>query len=215
MSIYLYDDALVVKLNNWTKSTNVHVYSPDDTRRLFEVIADESNDSPIELPIICLRRKHELNFTRPNKRPMSFDGMTLNANNDRASQLNAIPVDVNYQLDIYTRYFKEADEFVRNIVFNIINYPKLTITIPYNDFNIEHNAFLRMSGEVTDNSSIPERLVVGQFTRFTFNLFLDDAYIWNTPIRDVYTMSATTDIQEEPVRPLVESPRGASELRAP
>lgn len=190
MSIYLYDDALVEKLNNWTKSTDIHVYSPDDTRRLFEVIADGSNDGPIKLPIICLRRKSGLNFTNINKKPMTYQGLTIAKNTEKAASLNAIPVDINYQLDIYTRYFREADEYVRNLTFNIINYPKLTINIPYNDFKIEHNGIIRMSSEVEDNSDVPERLISGQFTRFTFNLSIDDAYIWNIPVRDVYRITS-------------------------
>jgi hypothetical protein len=91
-------------------------------------------------------------------------------------------------LDIYTRYFKEADEFLRNLTFNIINYPKLTINIPYNDVNIEHNGFIRMSGDIEDNSNIPERLISGQFTRFTFNINIDDAYLWNAKIKDNLTI---------------------------
>ena len=184
MSVYLYDEAFVEKLRNWTKSTNVKVYSPDDTRRLFEVIADSSNDAPIQLPILCLRRKSGVKVTKPRKRPMTFDGMMLESNSQKSVQLDAIPLDISYQLDIYTRYFKEADEFLRNLTFNIINYPKLTINIPYNDFNVEHNAFILMSEDIEDNSNVPERLIGGQFTRFTFNITIDDAYLWNVRVRD-------------------------------
>ena len=197
MSVYLYDEAFVEKLRNWTQSTNIEVYSPDDTRRLFEVMADKSNDSPIKLPIICLRRKQGIKVSNANKKPLTFDGMTLEANIERSLQLNAIPIDVNYQLDIYTRYFKEADEFLRNLTFNIINYPKLPITIHYNDFEIVHNSFIRMSEDVEDNSSVPERLINGQFTRFTFNITIDDAYLWDTRIRDNYEIKLAEIIVED------------------
>lgn len=56
MSTRFYDEALTKKLSYWTKSTNVKIYNPSETKRLFEVIADESNDNPIQLPIICIRR---------------------------------------------------------------------------------------------------------------------------------------------------------------
>ena len=65
MSVYLYDESLVKKLKGWTENTQVNVYSPDDTRRLFEVIADNTNDKPIQLPIICLRRKPGINVLLP------------------------------------------------------------------------------------------------------------------------------------------------------
>lgn len=184
MSVYLYDEAFVEKLRNWTKSSQIQVYSPDDTRRLFEVIADTSNDSPIQLPIICLRRRYGLNVSQTGKKPMSFDGMTLGLSESGAVKLNAIPIDISYQLDIYTRYFREADEFLRNLTFNIINYPKLTVTIPYNGFELQHNGFIRMSNDIEDNSGVPERLINGQFTRLTFNISIDDAYLWNVKFKD-------------------------------
>jgi hypothetical protein len=189
LSVYLYDEAFVEKLKYWTKNTQVQIYSPDDTKRLFEVMADTNNDNPIRLPILCLRRKSGLNVINPNKQPMTFDGLMMSSNNEKSLSLNAIPIDVNYQLDIYTRYFKEADEFLRNLTFNIINYPKLTIKIPYNKSSelhddIEHNGFIRMSSDIEDNSNIPERLINGQFTRLTFNISIDDAYLWDVKVKD-------------------------------
>jgi hypothetical protein len=188
MSVYLYDEAFVEKLKKWTSSTQVQVYTPDDTRRLFEVMADNSNDSPIKLPILCLRRKSGLNVINTGKRPLTFDGMMLEADNGKAYELDAIPIDISYQLDIYTRYFKEADEFLRNLTFNIINYPKLTVNISYNGITYEHNGFIRMSGEIEDNSNIPERLINGQFTRLTFNINIDDAYLWNIKVKDTLSI---------------------------
>lgn len=192
MSVYLYDEAFIDKLRNWTKDTQIQVFSPDDTKRLYEVIADKNNDKPIELPIICLRRQTNLNITNQGKRPLTFDGMTLAQSQEVAIKLNAIPMTINYQLDIYTRYMKEADEFLRNLTFNIINYPKLTIKIPYNGFDVYHNGFIRMSEEVNNTSDIPERLVNGQFTRYTFNIMIDDAYLWN--IKEKGNLSITGGI---------------------
>lgn len=194
MSVYLYDEAFVSKLKNWTKDTQIQIYSPDDTKRLFEVVADKNNDKPIQLPILCLRRKSGLNVQNINKQPLTFNGMRVQTTDTAAMHLNAIPIDISYQLDIYTRYFKEADEFLRNLTFNIINYPKLTIKIPYNDADIEHNGFIRMSSDIEDNSNVQERLIGGQFTRFTFNISIDDAYLWNVKVRDNLTITCD-DIQ--------------------
>ena len=41
-----------------------------------------------------------------------------------------------------------------------------------------------MSGDIEDNSNIPERLINGQFTRLTFNINIDDAYLWNIKVKD-------------------------------
>lgn len=190
MSTKLYDDALVEKISNWTKNTVLNIVGPEETRRLFEVIGDKTNDKPIQLPLISIRRNggYSIQDFSIGKQPMSFDGLTLNANHKQASQLNSIAINLTYQIDVYARYFEEADEYVRNLVFNIINFPKLTINIPYNNENYKHVANLVLNSDITDNSDIPERLVAGQFTRLTLTVNIDDARLWDVRYRDVYTI---------------------------
>ena len=47
MSAYLYDTAIVQKLNKWTERTNVHIYGPEQTRQLYQILADTNKDKPI------------------------------------------------------------------------------------------------------------------------------------------------------------------------
>lgn len=195
MSVKLYDSALVSKLKNWTKDTSVTVLAPTEVRRLFEILADTSTEEKVALPIIALSRKGGFTILDRTKRPLSFDGMTLDANCRQAKQLNAIPISIPYQLDIYTRYQDEADELIRNIVFNTINYPKLTVTIPYNSEDYKHDANMRLGAEVEDNSDIPERLISGQFTRMTLSFDLDDAYLFDVRYRDVYSMKLDIEME--------------------
>ena len=199
MSVKLYDDAFMQKLRNWTRDTAVTIVSPTETRQLFEVIADTTNDKPIQLPFIALKRPGGFTILDTGKKPLSFDGLTLDATNETASQLNAIPVSIPYQLDIYTRYLHEADEYVRNLVFNIINYPKLDIVIPYNDENYIHHSNIRLSREVEDNSDIPERLIPGQFTRMTMRIDVDDAYLFDVRYRDVYSIEIGAEISDNSI----------------
>jgi len=133
MSTRFYDEALIKKLTYWTKSTNAKIYSPSDTRKLFEVIADESNDGPIKLPIICVRRTSGFQVKNINRQPLSYSAETIARTDSKVMKLNAIPIELKYQLDIYTRYFDEADEFARNLIFNIINFPSLTVVLRYLD----------------------------------------------------------------------------------
>jgi hypothetical protein len=42
----------------------------------------------------------------------------------------------------------EGDEYIRNFVFNIINFPQLDITIPYNNLNYKHISNIRMINEI-------------------------------------------------------------------
>lgn len=184
MATYLYDEALVNKLKMWTNSTDVHVYGPNETSRLFETIADTKNDAPIKLPIISVTRDKGFTINNPNKQPLSFDGLTLEASYEKSVMLNAVPISLTYQIDVYTRYQKEADEFVRNLVFNFINFPVLTIKVPYNSADIELDSTIQLQGDVQDNSDVPERIVAGQFTRYTLTIAVKDAYLYDVRIRD-------------------------------
>lgn len=250
MATYIYDEALLKKIKYWTQSSNVHVYSSNETQNLFEVMADESNDSPIELPIITIRRDRGYNIIDggTTKRPLSYDGFSVsdeafdsydealdfcNTNGldkdvilpksywvngrrfetfDKAAEycekeginrkeihtvtwekyyiktsdihpnyttaIRAIPISISYQLDVYARYAKEADLLMRNLVFNIINYPGFTISIP--KANLVHTARLVLGDVISDNSDIPERFIEGNMTRLTANITIDNARLWDT-----------------------------------
>ena len=92
---------------------------------------------------------------------MSAYGLTFETNPNKSEWLNAIPIELSYQIDVYTRYMNEANEYVRNMIFNIVNFPRLTIEIPYYDNKIPHNSSIHLEKEVADNSSVPERLIHG------------------------------------------------------
>lgn len=197
MSIRLYDEAFVNKLKSWTKDTAVTIVSPSETKRLFEVLADTSNDSPLKLPIISVKRAGGFSILHTAKHPMSHTGATLDANSDKSKILNMIPISIPYQLDVYTRYMEEADEYIRNLVFNIINYPKLDIVIPYYEENRTHVSNIRIAGDVEDNSDIPERLISGQFTRYSIKIEIDDAYLFDIKYKDVKHIKTETLVHDD------------------
>lgn len=188
MSVWIYDTALIKKLQAWTRNTNIHIYGPNDTKTLFQVIEDQTRDKPIELPIVTLRRSGGFQILNINKQPKTFDGLMIQSNEHRTLQINAIPININYQLDIYTRYLRQADEYCRNFIFNIVNYPHIEIELPYNDCRFRHSATIRVGQNVQDNSGIAERLVPGQFTRLTLNINIDDAYLWDAKILNNVTI---------------------------
>lgn len=199
MSVGLYDTTFLEKLKGWTKGTAVTIVGPDETNKLYQQIADGNNDTPIKLPFISLKRPGGFTILNTGKKPLTFDGATLDANYEKAKQLNAIPISIPYQLDIYTRYRNEADEYVRNIVFNIINYPKLDINIPYNNANYIHHSNIRLAGEVDDASDIPERLISGQFVRMSMKIDIDDAYLFDIRYRDVYSIEVGYEVSDNTI----------------
>jgi len=110
--------------------------------------------------------------------------LITNYKDDVSKVLNAIPIKITYQLDIYTKYFAEADEYARNFIFNFINYPKLSIEIPYNNAKVLHDSTIMVESTISDSSDIPERLIAGQFHRMTIRLTIDDAWMFSVPFMD-------------------------------
>ena len=199
MAVRFYDEALTEKIQKWvSKKNEITVLKPEETTRLFKMTADEANDKPIKLPLIALSRKTKVSVLNTNKRPLSYDGMKIKAYDKDGNfvpqtsmlKLNAIPMQLEYQLDIYTAHMAEADEYMRNFVFNFVNYPNVKIEIPYNDCKLVHESTIYLDEDVEDNSDIPQRLVPGQFTRYTLSLTIDNAYLFSAAIKENILISS-------------------------
>lgn len=194
MSVTLYDNALLKKLQGWTRDTAITLTGVDESTRLFSSIIDQKNDKPIQLPLIALSRPGGYTLLRRYKHPRTHNGLRFIQTKDKGVQLNIIPIEIKYQLDIYARYLEEADEYARNIVFNIVNYPKLNVEIPYENLGLTHDANIRITSDIEDNSDIPERLINDQFKRLTVQFNIDDAYLFDVRIKDNLSITAA-DLQ--------------------
>lgn len=184
MSVRLYDEAIVNKINGWIKDDKLRVLSPEDSTRLFQMRANQNNDEPLTLPLIAISRNNEIEITNTSKRMLTYDGIMLKANEDKTLQIDGIPMTLNYQIDIYTRHMDEADEYMRNFVFSIINHPKIKVQLPYNNIDYEHYSYMRILSTIEDNSDIPQKLFPDQFTRWTIRFTVDDAYLFSLPYKD-------------------------------
>lgn len=207
MATYLYDEAIVEKIRKWTHTTKIQVLGVNETARLFEIIADENNDKPITLPLIAISRSRGYNIINSGttKRMMSYEGVSFdkhlyNENTEKAYKttdtITAIPVSISYQLDVYTNYAKEADILMRNLIFNLINYPAFEVEIPTS--HTKHVARITLNDTIEDNSDIPERFVAGNFTRLSVVFTVEDAYLWDVrELRDT-TIDIILDSTNEP-----------------
>jgi hypothetical protein len=128
-------------------------------------VADDSKDKNVKLPLIALSRNNDIELLLNVKNPRSFDGLKIEQNEDQTTQMNVIPVKLQYQLDIFAKTHDEADHYVREYLFKLINNPVIKIEIPYNNKNITQIANIRVLNNVSDTSDVPQRLFVGQFTR--------------------------------------------------
>ena len=186
MAISYYDDAVTAKITGWiADNSNLRVLNPDETNRVIELHAEDSEDQPLKLPLLTISRNKEIEIANAIKQNKSFDGLVIDTDTTNAAtvHLNVIPVKTLYQLDIYTKKQLEADEYVRQFLFKLINNPQIIVEIPYNNYIIKHTANLRVLNSVSDTSDIPNHLFPGQFYRWTIQLELQDGFLFSIPYK--------------------------------
>lgn len=199
MGSNIYDKGLLNKLKGWTSNTQLQVYGVDETRQLYETIADNNKDNPIELPLLTLTRN--LGYSIINggttRRPLSYDGITYKVTDYDSYQtstvINAIPISLSYRLDVYTRYAEQADVIMSQLIFNLINYPSFEVEIP--KVEEKHTARITINDNVEDNSSITERFVIGNLTRLSISFSIDDAYLWD--IRELHNVDIEIRVNDK------------------
>jgi hypothetical protein len=159
------------------------VLSPDESNRLIQLSAEDSKDESLKLPIIAISRNKDIEIESAIKQNKSFDGLIIGKDNNTATtvHLNVIPIKTTYQLDIYTKKRIEADEYIRQYLFKLINNPQIIVEIPYNNCCIRHTANLRVLNTVSDTSDIPTHIFPGQFYKWTIQLELQDGFLFSIP----------------------------------
>ena len=219
MAIRYYDDAIVQKLQAWLpEASDLRILKPDESKRLFELTANDNNDNPLQLPFIALSRNSDIELLLNIKAPRSYDGLRIIGDRNNMALLNVIPIKLEYKLDIYAKRSDEADEYLRNFLFKLINNPVIKIEIPYNSESIqtyadklvppvkpeiEHIANIRVLSTVSDTSGVSERIFSGQFNRWTIGLEIQDAFLFSIPYRRNWKINgielgASFDVPEQP-----------------
>lgn len=184
MACRYYDDILVAKILKWIpEASNLRVLGPSESKKLFELTAEDGNDQPFKLPIISLSRNKDIELLSTVKQPKSYEGLKLLSSPEKTLHFNVIPIKLLYDLTIYTKTEEEVDEYVRNFLFKLINNPVIKVKLPYNDTEIEHIANIRVLSNISDTSDISERIFVGQFHCWTIQLEIQDAFLFSLPYR--------------------------------
>lgn len=211
MACRYYDDIIVKKLQKWIpEASKLRVLKPDETKRLFELTANDNADQAFKLPFIALSRNNDIELLSTVKQPKSYDGLKLIRGSAKTLQLNVIPIKLQYNLDIYTKKYEEGDEYVRNFLFKLINNPLLIIDIPYSssDYDdvtdtktgkteaiLRHTANIRVLSTISDTSSISERIFSGQFTRWTIQFEIQDAFLFSIPYKTNWQLYTDEDLK--------------------
>lgn len=186
MAISYYDEAITQKIKGWlADSSELRVLSPDESNRLIQLHAEDSGDQPLKLPLLAISRNKDIEIESAIKQNKSFDGLVIGKDSvsNATIHLNVIPVKTTYQLDIYTKKQIEADEYVRQYLFKLINNPQIIIEIPYNNYRVRHTANLRVLDTVSDTSDISTHIFPGQFYKWTIQLELQDGFLFSIPTK--------------------------------
>lgn len=184
MAIGYYDDAITQKIKGWlADSSKLRVLAPEESNRLIQLNAEDTNDAPLTLPLIAISRNKDIEIESTIKQNKSFDGLIIGKDIKTATtvHLNVIPIKTTYQLDIYTKKRIEADEYIRQYLFKLINNPQIIIEIPYNNLLVKHTANLRVLNTVSDTSDITTHIFPGQFYKYTIQLELQDGFLFSIP----------------------------------
>ena len=175
----------------------MQIIKPEEATRLFEIVADESHDKPLTLPLISISRDRNIEIINTQKQVKTFQGFNQSSEEAKNIPANVIPIGIAYQIDIYTKGMEEACEYLRNFIFNFINYGRMRVNIPYNNMNVEHTVDIKLDSNVADNSDIKEHLFADEFVRFTLKITLEGAYLFSLPKNDCATWVSEEEVDEE------------------
>lgn len=179
MSVYAYDEAIVQNFRRIFENGKIYIVPPED---MFSLMGTVKQDN-IKMPMIGLRRPGwNLLDARPHR--MKFEGVIADISEEKdVTLLQAIPIRINYQIDIWTESRLENDLILRELIFYLSTRPTLQVEIVYKDFVGKHNFNLLIDGEVEDNSDLVAHKDRGRYFRQTISVYTDDAYLWKTSMR--------------------------------
>ena len=95
MAISYYDEAITQKIKGWlADSSKLRVLSPDESSRLIQLNAEDTEDKPLKLPLISLSRNKDIEIESAIKQNKSFDGLIIGEDKTNATtiHMNVIPV---------------------------------------------------------------------------------------------------------------------------
>lgn len=195
MAIDYYDEAIVHKIKGWlADGTTMRVLSPDESNRLIQLNAEDTGDKPFELPLIAISRNKDIELLSTIKQSKSFDGLVIKTDTKahKTVHFNVIPIKTTYQIDFYTKRRVEADEYVRQYLFKLINNPQIVIDIKYNNYVVQHTANLRVLNTISDTSDISTHIFPGQFYKWTIQLELHDGFLFSLPNKSTWSVADST-----------------------
>jgi hypothetical protein len=179
-SVGLYDNAIVENLREITQDTRINIVPVENVFRTIGKL--EGTEDHIQLPIISVTRTGW--SLKDAQHSRKFEGATLawDKEKDWVQNIQFMPIQINYLLDVWTRTREENDDIMRELIFYYTNHPTLQVDIPFNA-HYTHNFNIFFMSDIEDNSDIVEQKNRGEYFRQTIAFYTDDAYLWKTSSR--------------------------------
>lgn len=189
MSVWRYDKAIVENFREILNDDRIHIMPPENA---IKFIAQLKKDD-ISFPLISIQRLgYSIINSRVNHSAKFIGGYHHNNGDNTNTFVQAIPIRIEYQIDVYTVDQQSCDEFCRELIFYLMQNPTLIVKYPYM-VNGEHKFNLFLNDEIVDNSDTVNHINNGVLFRHTLTMYTDDANLFAGDIQKQGNVKAIVD----------------------
>lgn len=144
--VQLYDEALLDYLSSHF-SAEVSIIPVSDYWRVIAM----HKEGRLSLPALCLSRSNNTPDREMGAWVIGRKGRTDRIQNHRRITEQALPITLEYNITVLTTTQDDLDELTSEVMFLLINSPRISIKIPYGSER-KINAQIYVRGEVQDSS---------------------------------------------------------------
>lgn len=192
--IQLYDEALHDTLKN-SFSSFVAIVPVND----FWNVISMHRENKLQLPAICISRSSQTIDPEMKSWVSSRMGTVDRIQQHRAFTEQALPLVLNYNLTLLATKQHDIDELTSEVIFFIVNKPRVTITLPYGS-DRPVNAQLSIVGDVTDSSMRDGFSDTGILYQTIIPIRLIGANIYNIEKRNLRFLRAELGIENNDMK---------------
>ena len=192
--IQLYDEALHDALTT-AFSANVAIVPVAE----FWNVISMHYEGRLQLPAICISRSSNTIDPEMKSWVSSRLGMTDRIYRNKALTEQAIPLVLNYNLTLLATKQHDIDELTSEVIFFIVNKPRVTITIPYGS-DRPVNAQISIVGDVTDSSTRDTFSTTGILYQVIIPIRMIGANIYNVEKRNLRFLRAELGIENNDMK---------------
>lgn len=176
MSVYLYEEAIIERLQKITGDNRIHIVKPDQAISFFA----QFDKDKVQFPAIVLSRNvTEINETLKNQVVMLQGQTSALTEENLIVKAQLIPIKVSWSLDVFAVDRFTCDEIIRELTFYFITHPRFLVKVPYN-LEIEQNFDIFLEPTIQDNSDLLEFPNKGEFFRETLTIYTENAHFYSS-----------------------------------